>query len=235
MNLLKKLKGNKSNSDGFWPCDDDFEMLYNKAMEVCGLEVRNFPRKRRRKFLVLEYLNWLLNVSNDGPFNIAEVGVYKGVLSFMMSETLMKFDYDNISMDLFDSFEGLSERTDEDKVNDITSTVGVMKGGIEEVSQNLKDFDFIKYYKGWIPECFKYEEIENKKYNFVSIDVDLYQPIIDSLDYFYPKLTSPGVIVIDDYKTAKWPGVEKAVAEFSAKNSVFALKSTLGLATIVKI
>ena len=39
---------------------------------------------------------------------------------------------------------------------------------------NLKEFNFVKFYKGWIPERFK--EVENKKFQFVNVDVDLYQP-----------------------------------------------------------
>ena len=60
-----------------------------------------------------------------------------------------------------------------------------MKPREKFVKNLLKEFEFIKIYKGWIPEVFKEN---NKTYQFVHIDVDLYQPTFDALNYFFPKL-----------------------------------------------
>ena len=50
----------------------------------------------------------------------------------------------------------------------------------------LKDFDFVKIYKGWIPE--KFNLVDNSKFSFVHIDVDLYEPTLKSLEFFFPRL-----------------------------------------------
>src|SRR5688572_31529904 len=42
-------------------------------------------------------------------------------------------------------------------------------------------------------------------------DVDVYQPTRDSLEYFYPRLVTGGILVCDDYG---WPGARKAVDDF---------------------
>jgi len=80
---------------------------------------------------------------------------------------------------------------------------------IEEVRKNLQEFDFIKYYKGWIP--MKFHEVEDKKFSFVHIDVDLYQPIYDSFKFFYPRLIRHGIMVFDDYGCIHFPGAKKAI------------------------
>lgn len=53
------------------------------------------------------------------------------------------------------------------------------------------------------------------------IDTDLYQPTIDCLDYFGPRLTSGGVVIIDDCASKKCPGVPRAVVEYLARTAAF--------------
>ena len=82
----------------------------------------------------------------------------------------------------------------------------------EVVEQNLKEFEFIRYKKGWIPE--KFFEAADMKFIFVHIDVDLYQPIKDSLEFFYPRTVPGGIIVFDDYGCLAFPGARQAIEEF---------------------
>ena len=67
----------------------------------------------------------------------------------------------------------------------------------KEVKKNLKQFDSFVYRNGWIPFCFKSDN--NKKFCFVHIDVDFYEPIKDSLKFFENKMEKGGIIVMDDY------------------------------------
>ena len=77
----------------------------------------------------------------------------------------------------------------------------------------------MKLYKGWIPDRFK--EVENRKFQFVHIDVDLYQPTLDALEFFYPRLVSGGVIVCDDYNLTMFPGAKQAWDEFFSGKKYF--------------
>ena len=49
------------------------------------------------------------------------------------------------------------------------------------------------------------------------IDVDLYQPTKDSLEYFWARLVSGGRMVCDDYN---WPGAKRAVDSFCAAHGL---------------
>ena len=57
-------------------------------------------------------------------------------------------------------------------------------------------------------------ESDVDKFQFIHLDVDLYQPTKDSLDFFYPKLAQGGIIVCDDYNFSTFPGAKKAWDEF---------------------
>jgi O-methyltransferase len=49
--------------------------------------------------------------------------------------------------------------------------------------------------------------------SLVNLDADLYNPTKKGLEYFYPRLSPGGVIIVHDYNF-KWPGIKKAVDEF---------------------
>ena len=87
---------------------------------------------------------------------------------------------------------------------------------IAEYVKVLENFNFVKLYKGWIPD--RFEEVSGKKFSFAHIDVDLYEPTRDSLEFFFPRLVEGGSIVVDDYGMSQFPGCKKAVDEFLNRN-----------------
>ena len=51
----------------------------------------------------------------------------------------------------------------------------------QQVRNNLKKFNFIKYKNNWIPYCF--ENCEQLKFSLVHIDVDLHDPTVKALEF----------------------------------------------------
>jgi hypothetical protein len=47
--------------------------------------------------------------------------------------------------------------------------------------------------------------------------MELYQPTIEALNYFFFRLTSPGYIMIHDFNCKRYKGVNAAVIEFTKK------------------
>jgi len=93
---------------------------------------------------------------------------------------------------------------------------------------------FVKPVKGWIPDSFG-EEHAGRAYAFVHLDVDLYEPTKASLEFFYARMPQGGVIVVDDYASATFPGARLAVEEFlSDYQYAFFLESQLMGCIIVK-
>jgi hypothetical protein len=72
--------------------------------------------------------------------------------------------------------------------------------------------DAVECYPGWIPD--RFPEVDDRCFSFVHIDVDLYQPTLDSLEFFYPRLSTGGIIVLDDYGFGTCPGATAAVDSF---------------------
>lgn len=63
--------------------------------------------------------------------------------------------------------------------------------------------------------------LDDEKFCFVSLDADLYEPIKAGLEFFYPKMISGGVILVQDYYDEIFTGVKKAVNEFAKKHKIF--------------
>ena len=64
------------------------------------------------------------------------------------------------------------------------------------------------------PNSYAKNVIKNKKFKFVHLDVDNYQPYKESLEFFYDKMVPGGIILFDDYDCDCCPGANKAVDEF---------------------
>ena len=70
--------------------------------------------------------------------------------------------------------------------------------------------------KGFFPETTK--GLEENRYQFVSLDADLYSPILAGLEYFYPRMCRGGVILLHDYNNARFQGAKLAVKHYEQSN-----------------
>lgn len=193
------------------------------ALYIAGLfATRSSPaplRRRDRFRRLLMELGPALGL--DGA--VAECGCAGGLSSYLLCSRLRQHDprFDGTGYEIYDSFEGLSEPQAEDRAGAEADPMlgramkrGMFAVSLEAVQQALREFPGIRYGAGWIPEAFPRDE---RRYRFVHVDVDLYQPTRASLEYFWPRLVAGGVIVCDDYN---WPGARQAVDEFAAAAGV---------------
>ena len=67
------------------------------------------------------------------------------------------------------------------------------------------------------------EGLEQERYAFVSLDADLYAPLLAGLEYFYPRLSSGGAILLHDYNNQRFRGASMAVDDFEKKNGAISL------------
>ena len=67
--------------------------------------------------------------------------------------------------------------------------------------------------KGWFPDSLEGMP-EDESFCLVSLDADIYKPIYNGLQYFYPRLVTGGYIFVHDYGSELWDGVQKAVDDF---------------------
>jgi O-methyltransferase len=138
----------------------------------------------------------------------AELGVYKGETANILH--LMDKQRE---IHLFDTFEGFTEKDLENETGKAATYTrhNFADTSIGSVKAKLSSEKFI-FHKGYFPQTTN--NIKTQKFALVSMDVDLYNPTKAGLQYFYPLMERGGVILIHDHNP-DWPGIMKAVAEFS--------------------
>lgn len=181
-----------------WWHDQDFNAFLDRFEERRGFNTH-------RKWTLWQLLRLTGSVEGD----TAECGVFRGGSSWLICAAGR--DRGRIHH-LFDSFEGLSRPGADDgsywKPGDLAT-------GEDTVLANLAPFaDRLVFHKGWIPE--RFEDVADKRFSFVHIDVDLYQPTLDSVAFFYPRLSPGAVLLCDDYACTSCPGATKSIDEFLA-------------------
>lgn len=142
------------------------------------------------------------------PGNFWECGVYRGGTAALLAEILRDSGTDK-KLYLFDTFEGMPA-TDPDvdwhKEGDFCDT------SLESVAASIDAADRCVFKKGFIPKTFG--GLEDARISFAHIDVDIYQSIVDCLDFIWPRLSAGGFVVFDDYGFRTCPGARAAVDAF---------------------
>lgn len=147
--------------------------------------------------------------NNVIPGAFVELGVFKGETAKIIHE----MDASR-NLHLFDTFDGFREEdlSVENKKEGKYNTLNFSNTSLEEVKNHINGNDQVYYHAGYFPNSAK--SLKETQFAFVHLDADLYQPTIAALNYFYPKLSDGGVIIIHDYNHT-WDGIQKAVDEFS--------------------
>ena len=192
---------------------------YDEAMFATGCEgLDNFAKRNR--FYLLHQLLEIAHARLGEAGHIAECGCWRGHSTYMLA--LIAERAGASPFHVFDSFEGLSDYGDKDagglapkSRSDALARQKFFAADENTVRSNLARFPFVSFYKGWIPE--RFGEIEDRSFKLVHIDVDLYQPYVDSIEFFYPRLLEGGILAFDDCGSAGFPGARRAVEELEAK------------------
>lgn len=160
-----------------------------------------------RKFALTQ----LLRIASSLEGDTAECGVYKGASSFLIMESNQKAKSKKIHH-IFDSFEGLSEPTKLDGKHWSSGNLSVSESLVVNMLKPFVEGENYIIYKGWIPV--RFNEVNSRNFSFVHVDVDLFQPTSDSIEFFYNKIVPGGVFLCDDYGFSTCPGATKAIDEF---------------------
>lgn len=222
--LAKNIDVRVGNMSMTWHNDHQFIEAYGRVREL--KDKKDIPE---RKFVLHSIANSIKHIPGD----IAECGVYIGESSFLMLDAMKDTDKHFFG---FDSFEGLSKPGNFDKVthkhsfqwkqNDLSVPEQLARN-------NLQPFqDRFTIYKGWIPE--RFNEVDDKTFCLVHIDVDLYQPTLESIDFFWDKMSVGGALVCDDYGFETCPGARKAMDEFFNERELSVIHLTTGQGVVFK-
>ncbi len=165
------------------------------------------------------------------PGDIVECGVWKGGSTMLIALTLLHFNNKSKKIYLYDTFEGMSEPTDDDfSLDKNVNAKHFWKkkkkeninlwcfGSLEEVQQNMFSTQYPKdqlvFVKGKVEETIP--EIIPEKISLLRLDTDWYESTKHELIHLFPVLQQNGVLIIDDY--GHWAGAKKACDEYFADN-----------------
>jgi O-methyltransferase len=166
-------------------------------------------------------------VKNDIQGDFVECGVWRGGSTMAAIDTLLKNGDKSREIYLFDTYEGMSEPTDVDKIVTGTGADHLMEttdrgdptsvwcySAIEEVQRNVGTLKYpsekIHFVKGKVEDTIP--QTLPGKIALLRLDTDFYESTAHELKHLYPLLVPGGVIIIDDY--GHWEGARKAVDEY---------------------
>jgi O-methyltransferase len=151
-------------------------------------------------------------IAKDGvQGDFAELGVFKGNSAKVLARLAREHGRQLL---LFDTFGGFA---DEDLVGvDAEHHRGTFSETSLEGVQHFVGVEGVTYVRGRFPESIT-ANAESRRYALAHIDCDLYAPGIAALEFFYPRLSPGGLLLIHDYSGGNWEGMTRAVDEFQAR------------------
>ncbi len=165
------------------------------------------------------------------PGDIVECGVWKGGACLLASLILNSVEPSGQRrIWLYDTFEGMTEPGREDRIAasgqllSERSPEGWWAAGLGIVRQTLKNsplqderFSFVS---GKVEETL--EQTVPESISVLRLDTDWYESTLKELEILYPRLSSGGVLIVDDY--GHFTGARKAVDEYFAGQNLPILK-----------
>jgi hypothetical protein len=156
--------------------------------------------------------------NNSSQGTTVEIGSGNGETSVYIRNL---FD-SNYTHHIFDSFEGLSEPSQEDAIDNEHVRKGNLACGLDVIKMRMESNcsnNNIIYHKGWVNDTIPHELPDD--ICFAHVDLDLYEPTYHSLKHIIPRMQNNGIIIVDDYEDPVWigckPACELIEKEFNVK------------------
>jgi Macrocin-O-methyltransferase (TylF). len=161
-------------------------------------------------------------ITDQVPGDFIETGVWRGGSCIFMRAILKAYDITDRTVWVADSFEGLPKPDSEAypaDLNDRHFTFDVLRVSLPEVQDNFERYGLldrqVQFLKGWFKDTLPTAPIE--KLAVLRLDGDMYESTWDALSNLYPRLSSGGFCIIDDYFL---PGCEKAITDYRNQNGI---------------
>ena len=210
--------------------DEDFiqDAVFLKIFQQCKPYTMTSIERMYALYNAVKYI-----VENNIEGDFVECGVWRGGSSMMIALTLNSLQVKNRQIFLYDTFEGMSEPTENDvdfrggnadsllkqNVQDKQNSMWCL-ADLQDVQNNMKltnyPIQYIKFVQGKVEDTIPQTISENIA--LLRLDTDWYESTAHELKYLYPKLLTKGVLIIDDY--GHWEGCRKAVDEYFATDKI---------------
>jgi O-methyltransferase len=186
--------------------------LYRRAIDKAMGGKPDNPTKQSRYYVLHQLVERALRLNPD--LDVAECGCWRGHSTLIIANLMQQHESTG-RFHVFDSFEGLSPFSPEDKSaarKPEDANPRKYATPMHTLAALTDPLGFVHLHKGWIPEVF--DGVEVNTLAFANIDVNLYEPTLQSLAFVYPRMAKGGVIFFDDYGYKTCPGARLAVDKY---------------------
>lgn len=165
-----------------------------------------------RIFALIESVRYVVRNGIDG--NFVECGVFKGGSMMVMALVLMGEGVTDRDLYLFDTFEGMPEPSEKDvdltgkpaieefsqkKISGESSTW--VNAPIDDVRQAMATTGYpmerVHFIKGLVENTIPQNAPDSIA--VLRLDTDWYQSTLHELEHLYPRLSTNGILIVDDY------------------------------------
>lgn len=198
-----------------------FQEIYNK------IKYRTMVTPDRC-YIIHQFCLHCLNLEGD----FAECGVYKGGTAYLIADTLVNSNIEGKQVHLLDTFAGMPETANDDPSGLMRGSLG--DTSLEAVQGFLNPLSNVVFHPGYIPETL--EPLQDKKFAFVHVDVDLYQSAKDCCEFFYERMPRGGVMIFDDYGFMPFRySAKQAVDEYFESKPEIPISLRTGQGIVIKL
>jgi hypothetical protein len=216
--IINKFKYTSTIQNDKYPPDfspEDIEIIETVAPYTMTTPERIYALVR-----AVEYI-----VSAQVAGDIVECGVWRGGSMLAVSKTLLRLGDTSRRLFLYDTFEGMTQSTSLDRNFRGDSAAEIMSREPKETSLvwAVSSFEAVENlmknaaYPGVI-SCIKGKVEETipscapDKIALLRLDTDWYESTYHELLHLFPRITSGGVLIVDDY--GHWEGARRAVDQY---------------------
>jgi len=200
--------------------DKEFQDLYSKVGTRKSKYTLTSMERCYSLYKAIQYIT-KGNILGD----IVECGVWRGGSAMLAALTLIKNQQTHRKIYLYDTYEGMPEPTDKDiDIHGVPYRLlwkkekEFLSVSLDEVKKNIFSTGYPKeniiFVKGMVQDTIP--NTVPKQIALLRLDTDLYESTYHELFHLYPKTTSQGVIIIDDY--GHFQGSQEATEKYLSQN-----------------
>ncbi len=205
------------------------EIVYKKAYDSTQREMgRDWPARAesmiglRRMENIQQCVQILLN--DDVPGDLIETGVWRGGACIFMKANLLARGDSTRTVWVADSFQGLPPPNaalyPADSGDDLHTRAGLSVGAAQ-VRHNFERYgvldDGVQFLVGWFKDTLPTAPIE--ALSLMRLDGDMYESTWQAIEALYPKLSSGGFCIVDDFGSHQ-SQAGQAVADYRTANGI---------------
>ncbi len=156
------------------------------------------------------------------PGDVIETGAWRGGACIFMRGCFAAYGITDRTVYVADSFEGLPRPEVPQDAGDTHYTHPFLAVSQAQVEANFRSYglldDQVVFLKGWFKDTLPRAPIE--RLAILRLDGDMYASTMDALNALYPKLSSGGFCIVDDYGVVE--SCKQAVTDFRAAHGISA-------------